>query len=126
MHPTRLSVCLLCYFQIYFSDMTLVIVEANVQRLLSTPLLCCVCLLAPSSVFIEYCRVRTLQVGKELWAALAAISEIALQLVYSPAKEAQDKAGLCPLQGKRGTLLAHVQLIYQVSALCPSVLPGKG
>lgn len=115
--------CLPLFFwdAIFWYDFGLVIVEANVQRLLSTPLPCCTCLVAPSSVFPEYCRVRTLQLGKEFWAVTDAISEIALQLVYSPANTAQDEAGLCP----KGTLLARVQLIYLVGALCASVLLGK-
>lgn len=56
--------------------------------------------------------------GKEFCAVLDAVSEIALQLVYSPANIAQDEAGLC----SKGTLLAHVQLIYQVGALWASCL----
>lgn len=102
----------------FWYDFGLVFVEANVQDLLSTPLYGCTSLFTPSSIFIEYCRVRTIQVGKDFWAVLDVISETALQLVYSPANTAQDETGLC----SKGTLLAHIQLIYQVDALCPSYL----
>lgn len=67
-------------------------------------------------------HVRKIQVWEEFWAALNELSETALQLAYSPAHTAQDEAALYP----KGTLLAHVQIICQVGALCPSVLPGKG
>lgn len=58
----------------------------------------------------------------ERLSSLDVISQVALQLVCSPANTAQDEAGLC----SKGTLLARVQLIHQTGALCPSVLPGHG
>lgn len=122
--PTWLSFCLPSFFSevFFWYDFVWSLLRQTFKECSRHPLHCCTSLFTPSSMFMEYCRVRKIQVGKEFWAVLDSASEVALQLVYSPANTAQDEAGLC----SKDALLAHVQLIHQVGALCPSVSPGNG